>query len=469
MKKGFVTAGGALTLAYLLVFTAVGVPKPGEILDISNETMPTVTDTYVSTTYTTESMPDVKVELEPLEDDGEITGVPTADDEAPMTTWWRASYGAYPIKTAETSAAQTTTAQTSVTTPSTEKAGVNPSPKTTAKVKVTTASTTAADPYEALLKGGQDIVPVAMTVYDPPATEPETEPVVTAAPVSVARVTAMETQVQPQVLSGGVPAGNGSWGTLTVRSGGSNVDVDGFKVICAVVNTEMGGRFSAEALKAQAVAAYSYFKYNNSKGIYPTVNLNQKISDNVTAAVKAVEGQSAWYNGQIAQTVYCASSGGATASAKDVWGTAVPYLSSVQGTYDSQDPNYGVTKTFTASDVSERVYKTTGIALSGDPSGWFSILSHVDGDYVGNMSIGGQTSFGGEEITGRVFREEIMDFDIRSSKFTIAASGDSISITTYGYGHGVGMSQNGANLFAKEAGWDYRQILQYYYPGIAIS
>lgn len=471
MKKGFVTAGGVVLLAYLLVFTAVGVPKPGEIVDVNHGDMPTVavtTDTY-SSAGESETAPDVSMLKQENISTATEKSVASTLEELPMTTWWRADYAAYPKRSQETSQTAITVTQTSMPEVTTEKAGVNPVSKTSAKVQSTTAATTAPDPYEALLNGGKDIIPVEMTVYQTQA-QTTTVPEVTAAPVQAVRVTAQETQPKAQPMSAGeAPVSNGSWGTLTVRSGGSNVDVDGFKAICAVVNTEMGGRFSNEALKAQAVAAYSYFKYNNSKGIYPSVNLNQKISENVTAAVKAVEGQSAWYNGQIAQTVYCASSGGATASAKDVWGMAVPYLSSVPGTYDSQDPNYGVDKTFTASDISDRVYKATGIQLSGDPSGWFSILSTVDGGYVGDMAIGGQTSYNGESITGRMFREEIMDFDIRSSKFTIAASGDSVTITTYGYGHGVGMSQNGANLFAKESGWDYRQILQYYYPGIAVS
>ncbi|MCI7759482.1 MAG: SpoIID/LytB domain protein, partial [[Eubacterium] saphenum] len=74
-------------------------------------------------------------------------------------------------------------------------------------------------------------------------------------------------------------------------------------------------------------------------------------------------------------------------------------------------------------------------------------------------------------ITGRVFREKIMSFDIRSNAFDIDynPSTDEFTFTTYGYGHGVGLSQNGANNLAKYWGWDYRQILEFYYTGTYVA
>jgi stage II sporulation protein D len=94
----------------------------------------------------------------------------------------------------------------------------------------------------------------------------------------------------------------------------------------------------------------------------------------------------------------------------------------------------------------------------------------VDDVYVGTLSIGGHTSYSGKTITGRVFRETIMDFKLRSSSFDIVydAGTDTFVITTYGYGHGVGMSQYGANYLAEYKGYTYKQILEFFYKGCEV-
>ena len=88
------------------------------------------------------------------------------------------------------------------------------------------------------------------------------------------------------------------------------------------------------------------------------------------------------------------------------------------------------------------------------------------------MNIGGYHSYTDSDgdsvkLTGRVFREKIMDYDIRSHAFDISydEGTDMFTFTTYGYGHGVGMSQNGANALATHWDYDYRDILTYYYVG----
>ena len=118
----------------------------------------------------------------------------------------------------------------------------------------------------------------------------------------------------------------------------------------------------------------------------------------------------------------------------------------------------------------------TGIDLTGDPSGWLSVETNVDGFYVGQMNVGGYHSYtdsSGDsvKITGRVFREKIMSFELRSSAFDVEydANSDKFIFTTYGYGHGVGMSQNGANALATYLGYDYKEILTYYYQGTEVK
>jgi stage II sporulation protein D len=104
-----------------------------------------------------------------------------------------------------------------------------------------------------------------------------------------------------------------------------------------------------------------------------------------------------------------------------------------------------------------------GITLSANPSNWLVITSFIDGSYVGNISVDGQVT-----TTGRKFREVIMNYNIRSAAFDIVYNGENFIITTYGYGHGVGMSQNGANILAKQ-GYTFDAILRYYYTGIIVA
>lgn len=262
---------------------------------------------------------------------------------------------------------------------------------------------------------------------------------------------------------------------LRVSVNGDVVSGTALDIISGIVANEVGGAFAPEAIKAQAVAAYSYVKYFNLRSNTPSAYLSDA-SDSIKVLVGSVIGQAVYYDGEIIQATYSASSAGCTASSQNVWGTSVPYLQSVNTAFDEQyDPNYGKNKKFSASDMKSRIYNTTGISLSGDPSEWFEIENRTEGKYVGKMSIGGYhtyiDSYGDTvTITGRVFRERIMGFDIRSSAFDISYDSGSgeFTVTTYGYGHGVGLSQNGANALATHSGWDYKQILEFYYTGTTV-
>ena len=264
--------------------------------------------------------------------------------------------------------------------------------------------------------------------------------------------------------------------TLTVNDNGTIVSGSALDIISGIVANEIGNSFAPEAIKAQAVAAYTYVRFFNDRGQSPSVILSSNVSDSTRLLVQSVLGEAVYYNGEIIQAVYSASSAGYTASCKTVWGTDYPYLKSVFCELDEQyDPNYGRTKTFSSSDIKSRVYNKTGISLTGNPENWFVIDGRLDGKYVGSMSVGGNHAYVSDgktiNITGRVFREKIMSFDIRSNAFDIDynPSTDEFTFTTYGYGHGVGLSQNGANNLAKYWGWDYRQILEFYYTGTYVE
>lgn len=271
---------------------------------------------------------------------------------------------------------------------------------------------------------------------------------------------------------------NPSGKTLRVKYNGSGgaVDEDAMDILAKVVMGEIGSSFNKEAIKAQAVASYTYIKYYNNNGSAPTVTVKEA-SDTVKECVKEVFGQAVYYNNELIQAVYCPSSAGYTASSKSVWGIDYPYLQSVKCELDSlYDPNYGVKTSFTPDEMKEYVKTATGIELDGDPGNWFAIKNYVDNVYVGSFSIGGKTTYTDSEgkeiaITGKLMREKIMNYNLRSSCFNISYSPetDKFTFTTYGYGHGAGLSQNGANNLAKAWGYSYKDILKYYYPGTEVK
>lgn len=272
--------------------------------------------------------------------------------------------------------------------------------------------------------------------------------------------------------------------TSSGESGGGDViylsvggEVKEYSVLDAVaqnVAAEMDDYFEDEAIKAQAVAAHTYMVYTNSCGKAPVLPLRTP-SANIKSLVKSVIGKLIYYNSKPINAVYFATSGGDTASAKDIWGSEIAYLKSVPSKYDNLVKGYKTTKTYSADDFKSIIKKNAGISLTGSAESWLKILSFGDGGYVGNMSLGGKkkATINGSSrtITGNLFRESILSYGIRSPKFEFSLSDDasSITFTTYGYGHCVGMSQNGANMYAKKDGRGYSWILKHYYTGVTIK
>ncbi|MDE7294096.1 MAG: SpoIID/LytB domain-containing protein [Oscillospiraceae bacterium] len=252
---------------------------------------------------------------------------------------------------------------------------------------------------------------------------------------------------------------------FTAKFDGKKQQVDAYKLICMILSTEMSPSFSQEALKAQSVAAYSYVKYHNVNGLVPTVLVKHDIPQEMSSAVSAVWGKCCYYNGAVAQTVYTASTAGSTARAVNVWGGKdVPYLQSIPTSFDiTDDPNYGVTATYSESYIRQALESYFGITLSNSPENWLVVTERIDGSYVANVSVDGQ-----KNVSGRKVRENILGFGIKSWAFDVSYSDGVFTFVTYGYGHGVGMSQNGANILAKQ-GYTYDQILALYFPGTTIA
>lgn len=297
---------------------------------------------------------------------------------------------------------------------------------------------------------------------DAPAQEPESDP----PPVDPGPTPETPTQPDTPPVTPDPPAGDPapSLGQISVRYGGQTITGDAAGLLAHVVQNEVGGYTAAsdfEMLKAMVVATYSYIKfYNDYLGSAPSTGYKETVTSNITNAVNAVLGQAVYYNGKYANCTYFSISAGCTTTAKSYWGVDYPYLISVDSApdldYSTGWSNYSATKEIPAAAVAASL----GLALPEDPSGWFTDVTHSDGLYIATVKVGGVTK------TGRAIREAL---GLRSHAFEVSYDADKSAFifTTYGYGHGVGMSQAGALHYSRQ-GWSYTDILVHYYPGTTV-
>ena len=176
----------------------------------------------------------------------------------------------------------------------------------------------------------------------------------------------------------------------------------------------------------------------------------------VEDAVRAVYGEMLLYEGEPALTVFYSISAGSTAACRDVWGNDVPYLQSVDSSWDEQADGFLTTVTLTDAEVKE---KLADCALPDAPEEWLKVTDRAESGYVRTVTAGDKTFTGGE------IRKL---FSLRSNCFEIAHADGAFTFTVKGYGHGVGMSQTGSQAMAL-AGSGYREILYHYYPGTVIA
>lgn len=247
--------------------------------------------------------------------------------------------------------------------------------------------------------------------------------------------------------------------TLSIKLNGTTYKADAVAVVAAMLQSEMvGSGWDAgytEAYKAQAIACHSYVKNNNNKGLIPSVYARTP-SANTLRLVESIIGQMVYYNGAVAETVYCAASGLYTQGNQDYWGgSAIAYLQTVPSKYDE----YPDTKVFTVDQMRTRL-QSNGYDTSADPSTWFSGASYNSSGFVTSITICGQRKSG-------MSLHYLLN--LRSSKAQIFFDGSAFTFQTNGFGHGVGMSQQGAMGYSKYEGWNYVQILNHYYPGTSVG
>src|SRR5690625_1439696 len=247
--------------------------------------------------------------------------------------------------------------------------------------------------------------------------------------------------------------------------------------VARVVASEMPAEFEIEALKAQSIAARTYvIHYMLQQADDESVSITDKVQhqvykndvelreqwgkdyqlkmDKIMQAVHATKGEVLTYENELITPVYFSTSNGYTENSEEYWQTEIPYLRSVNSPWDERSPKYKEQVTFSLTDIK------TALNIDLQPGVMHTLeMTKTTGNRVKHLTVNG-TSF-----TGRDIREKL---NLPSSDFSIEQKGDYFIFTTRGYGHGVGMSQYGANGMAEE-GKTYEEIIAHYYKGVTID
>ncbi len=247
-----------------------------------------------------------------------------------------------------------------------------------------------------------------------------------------------------------------------------------------VVAAEMPALFEVEALKAQVVAAHTFYCYqkSNNKNVSYDISSDPKEAQcfisrqdatsrwgeksqeyvkKIDDCIDAVLNEILVYNNKPIFAAYHAISSGKTNNCGDVFGKDIPYLISVDSEGDMLDNGYLSTVSFTDKEIKEKLKSV--IAATDDPQDYFTDINRTDNGYVKSLK------YCGKEITGSALRDLL---DLRSCNFEIKFSENIFTFNVKGYGHGVGMSQIGANYLARQ-GKTYQEILFHYYSGAQLQ
>lgn len=257
-----------------------------------------------------------------------------------------------------------------------------------------------------------------------------------------------------------------------------NMPMDEYLI--GVVAAEMPAAFEDEALKAQAVAARTYTMYksessdhtadictdfNHCQAYLSDLEMHKNWGSDydfyfskIKNAVYSTHGEYLTYNNEPIMAVFHSMGGGQTQNSGDVWGSQLPYLVSVPSPGEEDAANYISTYSLPFEEFSATITKAfpqakiTSFLDVSKPT--LTSSGHVKSIIIGSVS-----------IPGSKIRSM---FNLRSTKFTLSFLENTVTFSVTGYGHGVGMSQYGANAMAKQ-GKTYKEILSHYYQGVTFS
>jgi len=254
-----------------------------------------------------------------------------------------------------------------------------------------------------------------------------------------------------------------------------------------VVSSEMPASFEEEALKAQAVVARTFTLYkivhNSKKHENADIcddstccqawiskedrlakwdeNKREAYWNKIVKAVNSTQGKMITYNNEPINAFFHANSGGATEAPVNVWGgTGYPYLKTVttagEDAYSQYNSKVSITKTEFESKIKEQ---HSNFKIDFNQKDCIKIEEYTDGKRVKTIKIGNL------KLSGVEMRNI---FGLRSANFEVTIEKENIKFEVLGYGHGVGMSQTGADSLAKE-GKNYEDIIKHYYTGVEIE
>ncbi len=261
---------------------------------------------------------------------------------------------------------------------------------------------------------------------------------------------------------------------LTETGETKNIPIREYLIGC--VSAEMSPYYHEEALKAQAVACYTYAKRTGEttenaitddpsthQAYISKENRKEKWAENYDAfeekiekAVDSVIGEYLVYGDETALAVYHSISSGVTQSAFSLWDKEIPYLQSVASVGDKLSPDYKSEVEFAAEEFVSTAEK---LGAKRDEKEFLGEITLTQEGYVKTAQIGGK------DLNAAEIRRA---YSLRSNCFEIEKTEKGYIFTCYGYGHGVGMSQYGADYMARQ-GSNYRQILAHYYPGTELK
>lgn len=275
--------------------------------------------------------------------------------------------------------------------------------------------------------------------------------------------------------------------TLRVLRGDTIEEMDMATYLVGVLRAEMPASFEEEALKAQVVAARTYTLHKMQNGGSPR-HPDADTCDDITCckaykgqdvaaaewgisaetyeqklrnAVAQTDGEVILYGGEPILAVFHSSSSGTTRSAGEVWQNDLPYLQSVASPEGAQSvPNYHSVARFSAEEFKSIILENHPDAIfTDDIKDWITNMDCAADGSVRTLKVGGVT------LTGVEMRTLLA---LRSACFSVVAAEESLTFYVTGYGHGVGMSQYGANALAQQ-GKSYREILQWYYTDVSVG
>lgn len=288
--------------------------------------------------------------------------------------------------------------------------------------------------------------------------EPETTPVETTA----GAITANEPQTNEAPKDpNAVPS------VITVNG----QEIEAKEAIARIVTAETDSGFNAETLKAQAIITYTYLKYRDTNWRISNLTIADNYTQEAMDAVNEVFGHYLTFNDKVAFTPYCRMSAGKTANASTVFGNSFTYLKSVASASDKQRDGYKKEVLLTADDIKAGALAfDSTIEFPEDVSKWLTINAHDTAVSTGTGYVE-KITVGNKEVSGVTFIYDIMkNKDLSSPCFSLSYDAESgtYTITTFGDGYGVGMSQLGADNMAV-SGTKYDKILDQYFPGTFLN